>query len=98
MSDARQPGLDVLRPAPRVMASRGGRPGVRMPGRKIAAPAAILLALTGGPLACAIAPVDFARDVRPLLNAHCTACHGGVKMAGGISFLGRETALAEGDS
>lgn len=49
-------------------------------------------------IAHAEAPVDFAREVRPLLNAHCTACHGGVKNAGGISFLARDTALAEGDS
>jgi hypothetical protein len=43
-------------------------------------------------------PIDFARDVRPLLNTHCTACHGGVKKAGGISFLARETSATEGDS
>ncbi|MFM8952180.1 MAG: DUF1549 domain-containing protein, partial [Planctomycetaceae bacterium] len=59
---------------------------------------ALLLPLLVAASASADTPVDFARDVRPLLNAHCTACHGGVKMAGGISFLGRETALAEGDS
>jgi len=37
-------------------------------------------------------------DIRPLLNAHCTACHGGVKKAGGISFLAHETMLVAGDS
>jgi hypothetical protein len=44
------------------------------------------------------ADVDFDRDVRPLLAAHCTACHGGVKKAGGISFLAREQAVVAGDS
>lgn len=42
--------------------------------------------------------VDFDRDVRPLFNAHCTACHGGVKKAGGLSFISREEVTAEGDS
>ncbi|MCW1883549.1 PSD1 and planctomycete cytochrome C domain-containing protein [Luteolibacter flavescens] len=42
--------------------------------------------------------VDFARDVRPLLNAHCTSCHGGVKEAGDVSFIYREKALGKGDS
>lgn len=44
------------------------------------------------------AEVDFNRDVRPILNKHCTGCHGGVKQAGGISFVYREKALAEGKS
>ena len=42
--------------------------------------------------------VDFARDVRPLFTTHCTACHGGVKQAGGLSFISRDQALAEADS
>ncbi len=33
-----------------------------------------------------IAPIDFARDVRPILNEHCVSCHGGVKQAGDLSF------------
>lgn len=37
--------------------------------------------------------VDFNRDVRPLLNAHCVACHGGVKQAGEISFVYRDQAM-----
>lgn len=31
--------------------------------------------------------VDFARDIRPILNANCTECHGGVKAAGNVSFV-----------
>jgi len=59
---------------------------------------AIILPLLVAASASADTPVDFGRDVRPILNGHCTACHGGVKMAGGISFLSRETAVTEGDS
>lgn len=46
----------------------------------------------------AIAEVDFAREVRPIFNAHCTACHGGVKEAGEVSFIYREKALGKGES
>ena len=31
--------------------------------------------------------IDFARDIRPILNAKCVECHGGVKAAGGVSFV-----------
>ncbi len=44
------------------------------------------------------AEIDFARDVRPILNANCTACHGGVKEAGEVSFVYRELALGKGES
>lgn len=31
--------------------------------------------------------IDFNEEVKPILNKHCMACHGGVKKAGGVSFL-----------
>jgi hypothetical protein len=46
----------------------------------------------------AVAGVDFAREIRPILNANCTACHGGVKEEGGISFIYRDRALGMGES
>lgn len=42
--------------------------------------------------------MDFARQIRPLLNTHCTACHGGVKQQGGVSFIYRDQVLAIGES
>ena len=37
--------------------------------------------------------VSFARDIRPILNAKCTGCHGGVKQAGGVSFVYRDQVI-----
>lgn len=50
------------------------------------------------PAALATERVEFNRDIRPILTKHCTACHGGVKEAGGISFIQRESATGEGES
>ena len=42
--------------------------------------------------------VSFNDDIRPIFAKHCVGCHGGVKQASGLSFIYRETALAEADS
>ncbi len=36
---------------------------------------------------------DFNKDVRPIFNEHCVACHGGVKQAGELSFVYPEQVL-----
>ncbi|MFH5806640.1 c-type cytochrome domain-containing protein, partial [Alienimonas sp. DA493] len=35
--------------------------------------------------------VQFARDVRPIFNAHCSACHGGVREAGGLNLIDEDS-------
>lgn len=42
--------------------------------------------------------VEFNAHVRPILVQNCTACHGGVKMSGGVSFIYREEVLSRSDS
>src|SRR5437660_916983 len=42
--------------------------------------------------------VDFSRDIRPIFNQNCVACHGGVRQKNGVSFIFREEALGTGKS
>ena len=42
--------------------------------------------------------VDFAREVRPILNQHCLSCHGGVRRKGGLSLLSAADAGAPASS
>jgi hypothetical protein len=44
------------------------------------------------------APVDFGREVRPILESSCWKCHGEAKQRGGLRLDRRDTALAGGDS
>lgn len=42
--------------------------------------------------------VEFSRDIQPILNQNCVACHGGVRQKNGVSFIFREEALGRGKS
>ena len=39
-------------------------------------------------------PVDFAEEVRPIFNAHCAACHGGVRQQGGLNLIDEDAVRA----
>lgn len=58
----------------------------------------LLLVLLLATHAMALVPVDFAEDVKPLLNKHCVGCHGGVKKASGLSLLSFEQATGKAKS
>ena len=42
--------------------------------------------------------ISFNEEIRPILNAKCISCHGGVKQSGGFSLLFREEALRLSES
>jgi formylglycine-generating enzyme required for sulfatase activity len=43
-------------------------------------------------------PIDFAKDVKPILEVHCLGCHGQEKPKGGLRFTTREKAIEGGDN
>lgn len=54
-----------------------------------------LLAMYG----CSSEPsVSYNQDIRPIFNAKCLSCHGGVKQSGGFSLLFEEDAFASTES
>ena len=60
----------------------------------------LAFAISAGPLPCraAEAPVDFARDIQPLLASRCYDCHGPEKAKGGLHLTTRQNALRGGES
>ncbi len=57
------------------------------------------LILTGILLQNAFTPtISYNRDIRPIINAECIGCHGGVKKSSGLSFLTRAEALDTAES
>lgn len=50
------------------------------------------------PASAAPVPVDFAREIQPLLSKQCAGCHGGVKKKGGLSLVTRSQAFAATES
>jgi len=42
--------------------------------------------------------VEFSRDIRPIFNQNCVACHGGVRQKNDVSFIFRDEALGVGKS
>ena len=66
---------------------------------KLASTSCISLALIlGASVHGGAEPVDFKRDIQPLLNKHCAECHGGVKQRGDLNLTSRTLALAGGKS
>ena len=60
----------------------------------------LAIAIAAGPLTCraAEAPVDFARDIQPLLASRCYDCHGPEKAKGGLHLTTLKNALRGGES
>jgi len=57
------------------------------------------LLLAGVLLQNAFTPtISYNQDIRPIINAECIGCHGGVKKSSGLSFLTRAEALDTAES
>jgi hypothetical protein len=78
--------MSTLSDRRRVVGSRGG---------SLAVAAALVWFSPGG---LGAADLDFARDVRPLLEQRCFKCHGEKKQRGGLRLDSREAALRKADS
>src|SRR5438874_11333532 len=57
-----------------------------------------LAGMVGIPANLRAAPVDFARDVQPILEVRCFSCHGPKKQRGDLRLDRREAALKGGES
>lgn len=56
----------------------------------------MILICCWGLIACTSeAPLSYNAHIRPIFNAKCVSCHGGVKQAGGFGLVFREDALVE---
>ena len=53
---------------------------------------------TATPLGFTAEPIDFVRDVRPILQQHCYRCHGEKKQKSGLRLDIKSEALKGGDN
>jgi hypothetical protein len=84
-----------LEPAP----PKGAFPTAQQLIASAAAKAASPANRSGGPTTdSAGAPVDFSRDIRPILERSCMSCHSGEKPKGGYELGTRDLALKGGQS
>ncbi|MGV3658688.1 MAG: DUF1553 domain-containing protein [Prosthecobacter sp.] len=60
-------------------------------------PLRLFLPLLTTPALLSAAPVDFVREVRPILEKHCTSCHGEKKQKSGLRLDLKAAALTGGD-
>jgi hypothetical protein len=58
----------------------------------------LVVGLMVGNVATGGEPVDYTRDVKPLLRQHCYVCHGGLKQKGGLRLDTGSAARRGGDS
>ena len=63
--------------------------------KPIVLPLLAFAAISAPQIGSAPSPVDFPRQIQPLLREHCAECHGGVKKKGGLSLLNRNSAFTK---
>src|SRR5262245_49049950 len=69
---------------------------MRLP--RINAVLVLLAQLACAAVACGEERIDFTRHIQPLLQQHCTKCHGGVRRQGGLSLIGARGKQGAGES